>query len=52
MKKNWMWVLTLMLGATMGLAGCGDSGGSVGDENDPATASDDEQMEDESGEME
>lgn len=51
MKKMWMWTLALMLGSTMTLTGCGGEGGSSGDENDPAAAADEEQMQDETGEM-
>ncbi len=52
MTKTISWLLSLMMICTFGLVGCGGPGGSEGDTNDPATAgSDDEQMQDESGDM-
>lgn len=53
MKKSMSWLLSLLMICSFTLVGCGDSGGSEGDTNDPATTgSDDAQMQDESGDME
>lgn len=53
MTKSISWLLSLVMICSFTIVGCGGTGGSEGDTNDPATeGSDDEQMQDESGDME
>ena len=49
MFKNILLIAFLLFSPA--LIGCGSGGGTVGDENDPATTTDDEQMTDETGEV-
>ena len=51
MKKCWKLMYLVLFGLSLTIVGCGTPGGAEGDENDPAAVTDEEQMEDETGEI-
>ena len=51
MKMKLAFVHISMLSLVLFLSGCGPKAGTEGDANDPAAASDTEQMEDETGDV-